>query len=118
MSEKPEDRLVLSTRKSLYAPIEITIDDRTYYSKKTTHAVLMEINKLDSAVGKESTEALYKVVRLMFDIEQKVLEKLDKREVEDIYIFAKKKFSESLGQQGFTHTCWPEKNEGTHGPFG
>ena len=42
-----EDRLVLNTKKSLYDPIEIVIDNQVYQSAKTTKAVLKEINKLD-----------------------------------------------------------------------
>lgn len=92
--KKPEDRLVLSTKKSLYDPIEIVIDDKTYESLKTTRAVLKKIDELDKLVDKENTDALYKIVQLMFDVDMSVLEKLDKREVENIYIFAKRKFVE------------------------
>lgn len=91
-----EDRLVLNTRKSLYDPIEVEIDDQLYPSVKTTKAVLDEINKIDEEIvanpGKD--EPLYKAIQLLFNIEPKILDKLDKREVEDIYTFSKKKFAE------------------------
>jgi len=92
--QKLEDRLVLTTKKSLYDPIEITIDDKVYQSLKTTRAVLKKIDELDKLVDKENTDALYKIVQLMFDVPMSVLEELDKREVENIYIFAKRKFVE------------------------
>jgi len=89
-----EDRLVISTRKSLYDPIEIEIDGEVYQSKKTTRTILAEINELDKKISPDNDEPLYKIVRLLFDVDQKILDKLDKREVEDIYFFVKKKFQE------------------------
>lgn len=89
-----EDRLVLNTKKSLYEPIEIEIDGQVYQSVKTTRTLLVEIDKLDEKAASNDDEALYKVVQLLFNVERKVLEKLDKREVQDIYTFSKKKFLE------------------------
>lgn len=88
-----EDRLVLNTKKSLYEPIEIEIDGQVYQSLKTTKAVLKEINKLDEKVT-EDDEALYKGVQLLFDVDMKTLEKLDKREVQQIWLYSKQKFLE------------------------
>ena len=91
-----EDRLVLNTKKSLYEPIEIEVDGQVYQSAKTTNAVLKEINKLDDEIQKEPTNdaLLYKAIQLLFNIERDILDKLDKREVEDIYTFSKRKFAE------------------------
>jgi len=91
-----EDKLVLNTRKSLYDPIEIVIDDQTYQSVKTTVAVVDEINKLDEkiAANPEKDELLYKAIQLLFNVDAAILDKLDKREVEDIYTYSKKKFAE------------------------
>ncbi len=91
-----EDRFVLNTKKSLYEPIEIEIDGQVYQSEKTTNAVLKEINKIDEEIQKEPTNdgLLYKAIQLLFNIESDILDKLDKREVEDIYTFSKRKFAE------------------------
>lgn len=91
-----ENRFVLNTKKSLYEPTEIEIDGQVYQSVKTTRTTLKEINKLDDEIRKDPTndELLYKIVQLLFDIEPKILDKLDKREVEDILTFSKKKFVE------------------------
>lgn len=91
-----EDRLVLNTKKSLYDPIEIVIDDQVYQSAKTTKAVLEEVNKIDEEITKSPTDSklLYKAVQLLFKVEPKILDTLDQREVEDIYVFSKKKFTE------------------------
>ena len=89
-----EDRLVLNTKKSLYEPIEIEIDGQVYQSAKTTQALLAEVDKLDERVTQKEEGALYKVIGLLFNIDAKILAKLDKREVEDIYTFSKRKFLE------------------------
>jgi len=89
-----EDRLVINTRESLYNPIEIEVDGEVYQSKKTTRSLLAAVSKLEGEVTVENDEPLYKMVQLLFDIDLKILEKLDKREVEDIYFFIKKKFLE------------------------
>ena len=97
MSEdEKEDQLVLNTKKSLYDPIKIVIDGQTYPSKKTTRAVLKEVNALDDQIQEDpaNDELLYKAVQLLFDVDQKILDKLEKREVEDIYTFSKRKFIE------------------------
>ena len=91
-----ENRLVLNTKKSLYDPIEVEIDGQLYQSVKTTKAVLKEVDRVDKEIvanpGKD--EPLYKAIQLLFNIDSKILDKLDKREVEDIYTFSKKKFAE------------------------
>jgi hypothetical protein len=96
-----EDRLVLNTKKSLYEPIEVEIDGQVYQSIKTTRATIEEINKLDEEIQKNpiDNDFLYKAIQLLFDIKPEILDKLDKREVEDIYTFTKKKFLEIENQR-------------------
>jgi len=96
-----EDRLVLNTKKSLYEPIEIEIDGQVYQSIKTTTATLKEMNKIDEEILKNpaSDELLYSAVQLLFDVKPDILDKLDKREVEDIYTFSKRRFAEIEAQR-------------------
>lgn len=96
-----ENRLVLNTKKSLYEPIEVEIDGQLYQSAKTTKAVLDEVNKLDEEIVKNpgESEFVYKAVQLLFNVGTEILDKLDKREVEDIYTFSKKRFSEIEAQR-------------------
>jgi len=91
-----EERLVLNTKKSLYEPIEIEIDKQVYQSIKTTTATLKEMNKIDEEILKNPTsdELLYSAVQLLFNVSPAILNKLDKREVEDIYTFSKRRFAE------------------------
>ena len=94
MSEKEKDRLKIDTKKSFYDPIEIEIDGEIYRSKKMTRAFLAELNKLDKGTSKDNDEPLYKVVQFIFNVDIKTLETLDRREVEDIYLFTKQKLAE------------------------
>ncbi|GAG62682.1 unnamed protein product, partial [marine sediment metagenome] len=84
-----------------YDPIEIVIDDQVYQSTKTTKTVLEEVDKFDEQIIKHpgKNEFLYKAIQLLFDIKSEILDKLDKREVEDIYTFSKKKFAEIEAQR-------------------
>ena len=116
-----EDRLVLNTKKSLYGPIEIVIDDQVYQSVKTTKSVLQKVNELDEQIQKEpdNDDLLYKVVQLLFDVGPEILGKLDKREVQDIFVFSKKKFFEIEKQRveiitsTFGKILTPDKQEST-----
>ena len=96
-----EERLVLNTKKSLYEPIEIEIDKQVYQSVKTTKATLKEMNKIDEEIMKNPTsdELLYSAIQLLFNIKPAILDKLDKREVEDIYTFSKRRFAEIEAQR-------------------
>ena len=91
-----KERFVLNTKKSLYDPIEIEIDGQVYQSVKTTKAVLEEIHKIDEEIVTSPADSkwLYKAIQLLFNVEPKILDTLDQREVEDIYAFSKRKFAE------------------------
>jgi len=89
-----EDRLVLSTQKSLYKSFEIEVNEKVYQCIKATHPVLAEVNKLDAQITAENDEPIFKIVELLYGVNRKILDELDKREVEDIYFFTKKKFLE------------------------
>ena len=89
------DRLVLNTKKSLYKPVEIEIDGKVYQNIKTTHAVLKEVNRLDDEIKDDSDfEPVCNIIKFLFNVDMETLEKLDKREVQDIYTFMKQKFQE------------------------
>ena len=46
-----------------------------------------------------SDESLYKAIQVLFAVDTKVLDKLDRREAEDIYSFTKQKFAEVEAQR-------------------
>ncbi len=90
-------RLVLNTKKSLYDPIEIVIDEVVYKSVKLTRVTLNEMNKFEKgrkAGDKNEAEGdlvNYRIVHLIFGVPMDTIELLDKREVEDIVLDMQKK---------------------------
>lgn len=94
-----DNRLKLNTKKSLYSPIEIEIDDEVYQSIPMTHDVRVRMGEISGNITimsaeKKSVEALCTFVKYVFNVEQKVLNKLELREIEDIYLHVSKRFSE------------------------
>jgi len=92
-------RLKLSTKESLYDPIEIEVDEQLYRSRKLTHDIRKKIGELNKKVSvvtgsEESIEALYRLVEFIFKIKREVLEKLEQSEVEEIYFHFNKRFVE------------------------
>lgn len=89
------NRFVLDTRKSLYAPIEVEIDRKIYQTIKITRAVKSELFQIEKEIPIElkdgDNNSMRKWICFMFDIDNEILEKLDVREVEDIYIFTNAK---------------------------
>jgi len=93
-----KDRLVFSTKESIYPAIEIEIDAKVYQSVKLTRAVVSEMAIIENErkeIDKEGSEVIgepnYKLVELLFKVDKKELDKLDKREVEDIVLFVQEK---------------------------
>lgn len=93
------DRFVLDTRKSLYAPVEVEIDGKVFQTVKITHAVKAELRKLELEIPKGNEKALFEWVSFMFNLEKAILEKLDVREVEDIYLYTVKKLRETESER-------------------
>ncbi len=93
------DKFILDTRKSLYAPIEVKIDEKIYQTIKITHSVKAEMRKLELEIPKGNDKALYEWISFMFNLEKAILEKLDVREVEDIYLYTVKKLRDSEAER-------------------
>lgn len=94
-----EEKLVLKTKESLYSPIEVEIDGTVYKSRKLTREVRVKMGEIDSKVTvirseKGGTQALFELIEFVFGIEKSVLEKLEQREVEDIYFYFNRRFAE------------------------
>jgi len=82
-----EKKLVLSTRESLYDPIEVEIDGKTYQSIKITRDVSLKLDEIEKRIREKDTQATCEYVQAVFGIEDEVLGKLDYREIEDIYLY-------------------------------
>lgn len=78
------EKLVLSTKASLYKPIEVEIDGVVYKAKKLTHEFLEEFFGFEKLAIEGDTDAAYKQAHFTFGIPLKVLYKLDAPEIKDI----------------------------------
>lgn len=89
------ERLKINTRECLYDPIEVEIDGEIYKTTKATRSVLEKVDKLDDEFAeKKDIRILYRILQALYGIDEGLLEKLDKREVEDIYLYTKRGFAE------------------------
>jgi len=75
--------LELSTSESLFGPVEIKIDGKVYKSKPLSNQVIKKVltKKLPRWAKKGNLDVLYSQVKLIYDIEDGVLKKLDVRDV-------------------------------------
>lgn len=92
-----DETLKLSTKKSLFDPVKIEIDDKTYESNPLSKQLMDDVlsDKLQKEATEGKLEALYKQVRLLYDIESGVLEKLDVRDVGRIIRYTMEKITEA-----------------------
>jgi len=77
-------KLILNTTKSLYKPLEIEIDGKTYYCQKLTNATINKIFKYSKTAVEGDINAPYEQAHFTFNIPMKVLYELDITEVRDI----------------------------------
>lgn len=70
--------LTLSTEKSLHRPLVITIDGKEYKLEKIPKSLFDKMIELEQS---GDADAGYKQVEAAFGVSQKVLEKLDSRDV-------------------------------------
>ncbi len=85
--EKEEQKLVLSTTKSIHKPIEVVIDGKTYQNNPFSRATFDEVRKHEKAALKGDIEALYKQVQALYPVPMLVLNKIDVRDVHTLIQF-------------------------------
>lgn len=78
------EKLILSTKESLYKPIEIEVDGVIYKAGKLTRDFLKGFFDFEKLAFEGDTDAPYKQAHYAFGIPLKVLYKLDAAEVKDI----------------------------------
>ena len=76
-----EDRLKLSTKKTLYPAIKIDIEvdgeSKTYEMRKLTHAFTLEIEPVEESIADgDGYDAIVKWIEMLFGIPKKSLDKL------------------------------------------
>lgn len=94
--KKEEERLVLSTQKSLHKPIEVEVDGKTYQNKPLSRATFDEVKKYEKAAVGGDIDALYKQVQLLFPIAIEVLNKLDIRDINTLITYTTTKIFQSV----------------------
>jgi len=92
------------TRKSIYPPIEITLDEKVYQSRKFTHSLLIEIalhekeiesdrapkkDESDVELSKKKWKAYCNWMRIVFGVKDEKLEEAEFAEIEDAFIKVK-----------------------------
>jgi len=74
-------KLELSTKKSIHPPIEIVVDGKTYLNNPLSRALFDELKKHEKAALGGDVKALYAQVRAIYPIPVTVLNKLDMRDI-------------------------------------
>lgn len=118
--EDKYEKLVLSTKKSLYPPIIIEIDDTDYECVKFTNDIqtwfLEQEERVAEMRKKEDSKAVAEItseiIAKLYRVDKKTLEKLDVREIQDIATFTVNKVT---GSKNAGKEKDPEKNESKPG---
>lgn len=97
--------LELSTKESLFDPIEIKVDGKAYKSKPMTKQLIDEVlgDELQKQAREGKIEMLYAQVHLLYDIEDGIIESLDVRDVGRIVKYTMDQITSSTEEE-------PEKN--------
>jgi len=75
------DRFEVSTKKSLFKPIEIEVDGTVYEVKMVTAELLEKIEKFDKKAGEADMGAVMTLLELVLGIPKKVSRKIDVRDL-------------------------------------
>jgi len=81
----------VSTQKSLYKPIEIEIDDKTFQAKTLSRSLFHEISKYEKQAKRGDIDALYKQMSILFNVPENILSELDVRDIQAIMEFVTNK---------------------------
>lgn len=87
--------LVLSTKKSLYDPIEIEIDGRKYRNRPLSFRTLEELTKYQEAGKTGDVKALYMQITILYGIKRRKLRKLDIRDIQRLIEFITEKVKQT-----------------------
>lgn len=114
------EKLVLSTKKSLYPPIVIEIDGTDYECVKFTNEIqtwfIEQEKRVSEAREKDDAKAVANItsefIAKLYKIDRKILDELDGREIQDIATFTVGRVTSSTGAG---KEKAPEKNESKPG---
>lgn len=83
-----KDYLELSTKQSIHKPLKVKVDGKFYKGNPFSRALFREVKKYEKKALAGDINALYKQVTLLFDVPEKVLDKLDIRDINSILNYA------------------------------
>jgi len=110
-------RLKLSTKQSLFPPIEIEIDGTVYRSKKFTPGIIRSLEELTPAAIAGKVDAVIEQIQVLYPtIKAETLEDLDLRELMDLVEYTQKRIYEDQ-KAGAEKTKKPS-GPGSSGPSG
>lgn len=98
--------LILSTKKSVYKPIEIEVDGVKYAAKPINRTILEEMGKLEREIRSGDAQKAYDQVELVFG-HLKVFDRLDLRQINEIVNYV----TNALFKPERLEKKDPEKNE-------
>ena len=78
------NKLVLSTKKSIHKPIEVEIDGKIYHCRPLSRTLWDGVKQYEDAAADGDIEALYKQVELLYGVPIVILNKLDIRDVNSL----------------------------------
>ena len=84
-------KFIISTKKSLYKPIEIEVDGKSYVIKTISPGMLEGAKKHEKLSLKGDVKALIEQLRILTGIEKEIAMKLDIRDITDLLSFIKDK---------------------------
>jgi len=90
-----ENKLVLSTKKSIHPPIEVEVDGKIYQNNALSRAFFDELKKHEKSALGGNVEALYKQVQILYGIPMDILNKLDVRDIKTLLEFTMAKIFSS-----------------------
>jgi len=82
-----KQRFTISTKKSLYPPIEIVIDGVTYFKEVIPPQVLDEVEKYEETANKGDINAVMNQLQLLTNAPAKVLKTCDVRDLQEMMSF-------------------------------
>jgi len=103
-----ENRITISTQKSLFKPIEVEVDGKVYTIEKLPAPVFDRLIEMEAALKGPDDLMLFRVlaeeVQLLTGMDRETVDKIDFRDLKQIITFV-------LRKAGEIYTQGPEKKE-------
>ena len=106
------ERLKLSTKKSLHAPIEIEVDGQVYSRPVITISLLQQVDKLEKKVKTGDFNALVEQIHLLTGVPKSVAKEVDLLDLNSLMDYVSAKLYGSIaGEDEEKKVSKPEPSE-------